>query len=213
MEKNMTKKSNKEIVINFLTTQILKGELKPGMPLRELHIAKELSLSQAPVREALRQMEGEGLVQYKPRCGSSVKSYTTEELLATYDVREALESFALNRCGNVIIEPSQKMKFTEISNDFKLVNDIASFSEVDYNFHNAIVELSNNPIYCAVWQKNMNRLQISTTVKQIKLDLQKIIEEHIRMVELLLEGKIKEVNSHLQQHYTELRNSLNGELV
>ncbi|MCK5835311.1 MAG: GntR family transcriptional regulator [Lentisphaeria bacterium] len=209
----MTKKSNKEVVINFLTTQILKGELKPGMPLRELHIAKELSLSQAPVREALRQMEGGGLVQYKPRCGSSVKCYTSEELLATYDVREALESFALTRCGAVIFEPEQKARLTEILNDFKVVQTINQFSEVDYKFHNAIVELSNNPLYCAVWRRNMNRLQIATTVKQVKLNLKETIREHIEMGELLLEGKIEEVNSHLEQHYKQLRNNFNGELV
>lgn len=208
----MSKKSNKELVINFLMTKILKGTLKPGTPLRELHIAKELSLSQAPVREALLQMEGEGFVQYKPRCGCSVRAYTSEELLATYDVREALESFALTRCAKVISEKSHREKLSKILNEFKLVENISQFSEVDFRFHRALIELTNNALYYTIWRKTMNSLQIATAVKQIEIDLGQAVEEHIQMGELLLKGNTQEVVIQLQKHYDKLRNKLKGEL-
>lgn len=70
---------------------ILTGELKPGDRIVESRLAQELGVSQAPVREALRELEFSGLVEQKPFSGTYVKQVTVKEIRQFYEVRAALE--------------------------------------------------------------------------------------------------------------------------
>ena len=77
-----------------LRERILSGELGAGTQLSEPDLAKQLGMSRTPVREALRQMENEGLLDYAPRFGAMVRVPDRDELSDMYAVREALESYA-----------------------------------------------------------------------------------------------------------------------
>jgi DNA-binding GntR family transcriptional regulator len=77
-----------------LRAKFFSGELVAGMTLTENQLAKELGMSRTPIREAIRQMEMEGLLDYAPRYGAVVRSPDARELDEMYSVREALESHA-----------------------------------------------------------------------------------------------------------------------
>ena len=77
-----------------LRERLVSGELRAGMQLSEPDLAKQLGMSRTPVREALRQMENEGLIDYAPRFGAMVRAADRDELAEMYAVREALESYA-----------------------------------------------------------------------------------------------------------------------
>jgi len=70
--------------------KFLSGELVAGMTLSENQLAKELGMSRTPIREAIRQMEMEGLIDYAPRFGAVVRTPDARELGEMYAVREAL---------------------------------------------------------------------------------------------------------------------------
>ena len=84
----------REQVKEVLLERILRGELKPGDRLVETRIAQELGTSQAPVREALRDLELLGLVESEPFRGSRVREVSDEELLDVFPVRAVLEELA-----------------------------------------------------------------------------------------------------------------------
>src|SRR5207247_6190152 len=84
-------------VIAKLRAAILDGRLPIGLPLRERQIAHDLDLSRAPVREALRALEKEGLVTTVPHRGTYVATYTDRDVEEIYSLRPNLESLAFAR--------------------------------------------------------------------------------------------------------------------
>jgi DNA-binding GntR family transcriptional regulator len=85
------------MVADGLREGILSGVLGGGRPLRQIEIAEEFGVSSVPVREALRQLEGEGLVVFYPRRGAVVSELSRDEVLEICEMREALELLALRK--------------------------------------------------------------------------------------------------------------------
>ncbi|MEN6346894.1 MAG: GntR family transcriptional regulator [Armatimonadia bacterium] len=86
------------VALEHIRDAILEGRLAPGTPLRIGALAQELGVSPIPVREALQVLATEGLAVHLPRRGMVVSSLTAEDINDTYEVREALEGFAV-RCA------------------------------------------------------------------------------------------------------------------
>lgn len=73
---------------------ILSGELTPGSWLREKTLADRIGVSRTPIREALRRLSAEGLIELSPNKGAQVTSFTTEELASLFDIRAVFEPHA-----------------------------------------------------------------------------------------------------------------------
>ncbi|MDO4396644.1 MAG: GntR family transcriptional regulator, partial [Clostridia bacterium] len=71
--------------------RILKGEYKIGQKIKETQIAEELKVSRTPIREAFKQLENEGLIDYIPNRGCFAKGFTSQDIEDLYAVRKALE--------------------------------------------------------------------------------------------------------------------------
>ncbi|RMG01359.1 MAG: GntR family transcriptional regulator, partial [Planctomycetota bacterium] len=92
---------------------LLRGELRAGMQLSEPELARRLGMSRTPVREALRQMENEGLIEYAPRFGAAVRVPHRKELEEMYAVREVLESYAAaEAAANMTAEELARLETT-----------------------------------------------------------------------------------------------------
>jgi DNA-binding GntR family transcriptional regulator len=85
-----------QLVARNLRESIANGRLKPGMPIRQETIAREFGISRIPVREALRQLESEGLVIIRPNTGARVAILDFEECVEIYKIRERLEPLAFS---------------------------------------------------------------------------------------------------------------------
>jgi DNA-binding GntR family transcriptional regulator len=72
--------------------EILRGQLRPGTPLSRRRLARELGMSVLPVTDALRRLEGDGLVESRARAGTRVRIPTEKDIRELYELREALES-------------------------------------------------------------------------------------------------------------------------
>ncbi len=102
----------REQVKDVLLQRIVRGELKPGERLVETRIASELGTSQAPVREALRDLELLRMVESEPFRGARVRAFGDDELVEVYPVRAALEELAGKLAtkrldGDVTVFPAQ----------------------------------------------------------------------------------------------------------
>ena len=84
----------RDVVFQTLRQTILRGELKPGERLMEVHLAERLGVSRTPIREAIRKLELEGLVVMIPRRGAVVASITEKDLKDVLEVRRTLEILA-----------------------------------------------------------------------------------------------------------------------
>lgn len=95
-------------VYNRLLNAILSGKIKPGMNLREEHIAEDFAVSRTPVREALRKLSEEGFVEYVPHRGARLVTPTPDLAREIFQIREALEAVAAREASTRISEPRLK---------------------------------------------------------------------------------------------------------
>ncbi|QLD11969.1 GntR family transcriptional regulator [Microbacterium oleivorans] len=84
-------------VLEVLKSAILNGQLRPGDALVESELASRLGVSKTPVREALKSLEGTGLVVIRPYTGAVVRVFTEVDAVAVYDMRLLLEPEAVRR--------------------------------------------------------------------------------------------------------------------
>lgn len=94
--------SLRQTAYRFIQQRIVSGQLAAGVQVSEQSLAREIGISRTPVREALRQLELEGLVEQVPRFGTIVRRVDRTEIVELYELREALESYAVARAAERI---------------------------------------------------------------------------------------------------------------
>lgn len=136
----------RDVVFQTLRQAILRGELKPGERLMEIHLAQKLGVSRTPVREAIRKLELEGLVRMVPRKGAVVAEITISDLQDVLEVRMALEELAVKYvCRRVTQEQLDELK--RRSDAFKKTlggNDVGLCAQADMAFHDMIYQATGN---------------------------------------------------------------------
>lgn len=133
-------------VFQKLRSAILSGELQPGTPLKEAHIARQLSVSQVPVREALLQLEHLGLVIRVPDKGTYVTKLTRAEMMQLIEVRCHLEDLAFRLAAKRMtpgIEMELRARLARLNERIQ-AEDHLGVAESDLQFHEAIWEASGN---------------------------------------------------------------------
>ncbi|CZQ99933.1 transcription regulator hth gntr [Trichococcus palustris] len=91
-----------QIVFEGLRLAIIKGIIPVGERINEKEYALRMNISRTPIREALRRIEDEGLVEYIPNYGTVVKKVTVADAKEIYDIREALEIMATTNAMNIM---------------------------------------------------------------------------------------------------------------
>ncbi|MFG1943945.1 GntR family transcriptional regulator [Nonomuraea sp. NPDC048826] len=86
-----------QFVLDELRRAITSGRLRPGAPIRQDALAEELKVSRVPLREALKTLQGEGLVRYEAHRGYTVETLSLDDLREVYRIRELLEGEAVRR--------------------------------------------------------------------------------------------------------------------
>lgn len=97
MKKGIALKNKKTFVYENLKRKIINNTLKPGEPLNENNLSKEFKTSKTPVREALQQLQKEGLVENIPGKGSFVSRISFQDIREIFEIREILECEAIKR--------------------------------------------------------------------------------------------------------------------
>jgi DNA-binding GntR family transcriptional regulator len=133
---------------------ILAGRYPPDSRIVETQVARELGTSQAPVREALRALEGLGVVEISPFRGARVRRLSRREILEAYEVRSALETLAARlavpRLSDADIE--ELSAYGEAMAAAARAGDGHAVAEADARFHGRIVELADNVTLQRTWQ-------------------------------------------------------------
>jgi DNA-binding GntR family transcriptional regulator len=140
----LRKQAAHELVAAVLREAITTGVLRANQPLPQDEIANRLRVSHIPVREALRQLQSEGLVTYQPNHGATVSALTPAEIREIYEIRVTLESAALRRAVPRVA-PAQLVRAGEILDRAERVDDGAAWGALDVEFHQLIYVLDDRP--------------------------------------------------------------------
>ncbi|MEW4529356.1 GntR family transcriptional regulator [Maioricimonas sp. JC845] len=190
-----------DVIRNELTTRILDGRLSPGTRLVELTIAREFETSQAPVREALRELEAHGLVESRPYRGTRVREITNREMAEAYQVRAILEQHAGEQAacrfeGNVAdLEDLVGQLRTAAA-----AGDVEAYSELNVRFHRCIIEQSGNQTLLRMWETLGFGIRIRVNVVRQSVDLISRAGEHDPIVAALEAGDGPEAGRLLREH-------------
>lgn len=147
-------------VRNEIRKRIIYGKLEPGQRLIEQALADEFGVSRIPVREALRMLESESLVETIPRRGVVVKVFSRQDLEHLYDVRTALEVQAFRLAAERATEKDTR-KLTLLLKQVEKAMKKEDFSEVarvNVEFHEAVIEIAGNPFLSSMLEPLTGRL-------------------------------------------------------
>jgi DNA-binding GntR family transcriptional regulator len=187
----------------YIRDKIISGEYKEGERLVETKVAKELGISQSPVREALRELEVMGLIEIKPYSGCFVQSVNEKRLQQIYELRAVLESFAA-REGISNLTPEALDRMSMILHKMELAavkGDKTALAKYDVQFHSVIVEASDNSMLGRIW-KLVGAQQWTAMTINLHKDILYFPESHKKLLQLAelhdVEGYCSELDYHFK---------------
>lgn len=143
-----TDSSLRNKVFKYIKSQIINGVYSPGETLLELKLADELGVSRTPVREAIRLLEVEGLVETTAKKGAVVLGISHKDVEDIYAIRELVEGLA----ARLAVERMSPLELRDMQKTFDLMefyaqkNDVEELAELDNRFHQLIYEASGSKI-------------------------------------------------------------------
>lgn len=177
---------------NTLLERIVAGHYRPGERLVELHIAREFGSSQAPVREALRDLETAGLVTIRPRRGSFVNDYHARTQHEIYHVRGALEEAAARlatpRLRGDIGKLAVHLEGMRLAAE---THDIEAAIQHSVAFHRAILVAADNALLLKIWESLHVEIHSRKTILQPNIDLFAVAESHWPILDAIARGDVE----------------------
>lgn len=141
-------KTRTQLVVETLREKILNGEIKAGQPLRQAALAEELNVSRIPVREALLQLEAEGLVSFEPHKGATATELNADQVDELFELRAMLEADLLaasipNLTDEKLTEATDLL--ARLDKALGKENAANTWSELNSNYHNCLYSGANRP--------------------------------------------------------------------
>ena len=174
-----------------LRTAIVTGRLRPGESLTETALAQQLKVSRAPVREAIQDLENDGLVETVPYRGKRVKPLTVREVVEICEMRQHFEVMAVRRivergtAVEALWAPCREM------NEAATAGQREALVAADEAFHRTLIQLSDHELLAQMWAGLYMRIhQIMSLRIDVDVDLSDIAGTHPPIVDALGNGDV-----------------------
>lgn len=194
-------KTRTQLVVEAIREKILHGEIKAGEPLRQAALAEELNVSRIPVREALLQLEAEGLVNFEPHKGATATEISATQVDEVFELRALLESELLkysvpNLSDEDFAEARSLIEMMEKTGDHD-----AALGEMNYRFHNILYSRANRP-----HTLELADILIKNSLRFVRMHLtlaggdERSQDEHLHLLQLCEEQKLEQACGYLKEH-------------
>jgi DNA-binding GntR family transcriptional regulator len=192
-------------IASLLRQSIMTGELPPGTRLIEMDLARQLGVSRGPLREAMRILETEGLLENNPGRGSSVTQFSEKDIREVYSLRCVLEQEAIQLAASHA-QPDDLIKLqSTLDTLFEAAKEgnPSKVIELDFKFHTEIWEIADHQLLMQVLQGLTTQIRMFLAVQtHLYDDLPEGISDHEKLLESLKEkdgeGGAKIIKDHLQ---------------
>ena len=209
--------SNKEIAYEKIRDRIISGHLKPGQPITEEQLSKELDMSRTPVREALIKLQSEELVRMVGNRGAAVMEITPVDIAEIFQLRLLIEPYAARACVEFIDNKKLKEireKLTILAQSdlsITVLEDLGTSLYEVHDLHDLIIQAAGNRRLARLlntlqsqifWMLNLER--------RIPGRIGRSLQEHLNIVNALLAGDgdraEKNMREHLESNMADLLN-------
>jgi DNA-binding GntR family transcriptional regulator len=197
-----------------LVRRIVSGELEPGTRLVETRIADEYGTSQAPVREALRELEAIGMVETRPRRGTFVRHFIQQTLRESYVVRAALEEAATR-----LALPAGTVPFAALRADVAAMREAARTGDAEaicaasVSFHRHVIDAAGNELLKHAWEALQIEARTAVTLLAVEPVLTEVADEHDKLLTALESSNLDtacQLTRDHQWHYADLPHDAHG---
>ncbi len=198
-------------VVREVRLQIFSGALKPGERVVEAEIAAAMGISRGPVREALAELEKEGLVITSPRKGTYVKSFELSDIEEIYTLRALLEGFAVSLALDRLQEQDLDYLRDLLNQIVEMAEkkDVIEVSRLNMQFHKKIMELSNHKRLYDTWQSLLAQTQmLSAMTTEYYTSLIDIKKSHEILLDALVTGDRDHIKKSFEHHILKSMNEL-----
>ena len=194
----------REQVKDILLHRIVSGELKPGERLVETRIASELGTSQAPVREALRDLELLRMVESEPFRGARVREFGDDELIEVYPVRAVLEELAAKEAAKLLDgDVAVLEREVEEMRAAARRGDLNALVRHDIAFHRLMVEAAGNPVLEQCWKSLGVEGRITISLYGTYVEPDEAAEKHVPILEAIRSRKPGAAGREARKHVEE----------
>ncbi|KAF2957266.1 hypothetical protein AS159_09575 [Thermotoga sp. Ku-13t] len=193
----------KEKIYLDLREKILNEEIKPGEWIVERKLTEVYGVSRTPIREVLRMLMEDGLIELNGKKGYTVRKLTLEDFVEIYTAREAIEGAAARlACRNRNEELIQKLQ--KLKQELELVDidsDPAEGVALGRQLHDLLIEYSGNRILKKFYEKLRLLTNMTRNITKRSVDIEKKSrDEHIQIIEAVLKGDETEAEDLLRKH-------------
>jgi DNA-binding GntR family transcriptional regulator len=205
----------REQVKELLAGRIIRGEIAPGEPLVETRIAQELGTSQAPVREALRDLALLGLVETEPFRSARVRQISEQEVFDIYPVLASLDELATRlACVRLAGDVSGLEPEVEAMRSAAEEDDRPKLITHNLAFHRFILDASENTSLAKCWASLGVEALLTLTIYRDLMSPADVAESHVPIVELLRARRSaaagREARKHVERHLKLARAARSG---
>ena len=191
-------------VADKLRDQIIRGEIPEGAQLRQDAIAAQYQVSRIPVREALRQLDAEGLIAIVPNRGAVVPTLSPDDIEELFSIRALLEPevlmLSIPRLTQEDFAEAQAILRTYVS-ELRRDDHVSAWGRLNWQFHSTLYSRANQPRFMAII-RNVNNSGERYTRLQLYLThgIRRANEEHHQILELCRERDVAAACKLLRQH-------------
>lgn len=191
------------LVLEEVRDRILHGDYAEGTPLRQDAIAAEMGVSRIPVREALRQLEAEGLVTFSPHVGAIVSTLSLDEIREVFELRAVIEADLLRRAFPHLTEAEVERAY-EVLGKYEgalAAGDVRAWGALNWEFHSTLYLPERHPLSVSIVQQLHNhsdryqRMQLKLTHGATRAN-----REHRAILGAVREGEQQHAISLLSSH-------------
>jgi len=217
--------STKDRIYSYLHQQLSSGALPAGHVVSELQLSRTLGTSRSPIREAIGQLVSEGLLEQPPNRSAVVVNLSREDVADLFEVREALETYAVRKVAQRGLHPTNYAQLKEclettqaiiskmkVSDQRAMTDEqMAEFTRTDHRLHALLVISTQN----ARMQKIVGDTRVLVRIFAMRhrghdvAMLEKIQQQHVAIVQAVAKGKPEAASELLSEH---IRTSLQERL-
>lgn len=184
MKETAAKGTLRKKIRTYIQQQIASGRFQAGDRIVETQLARELNVSQAPVREAILELAAMGLLEERPYSGSFVRKLTAEDVEDIYNTRAFIDEYAARLAARNITE-EQLAEMEALLHRMDAAADYQMLAEMDMEFHAMVVDAAGSPSLKRTWEnlRLVEWTELSAAVTQNTLE--ELAKQHWQLFRLL----------------------------
>lgn len=191
--------------VSALRRRILAGEVRPGLPLREVALAAELGVSRNTLREILLMLASEGLVQHVPHHGARVVQLGVRDARDLYLVRQVVECAAIERAAERPGEAAEYLSTAvERLEKAAAARDLDRLVEADLGFHRSLAALLESDRLASLFRTIETQLRLAFSIVAFAdreyEQPEPLVVEHRRLQKLITGGNVDQAKAALLDH-------------